>query len=97
MATRKYLVGGATGKQGGSVVSCLLSASPFFPIHIFALTRNASSPRAQSLAANPKISIIVGDPALLETIFSQIGSWVDGIFCMTVLGQKVSEVDQAKV
>lgn len=98
MATRKYLVIGATGKQGGSVVSSLLSASPSmkFPIHIFALTRNAASPRAQSLAANPNISIIVGDPSLPETIFSQIGSGIDGVFCMTVPGQKASEEDQAR-
>jgi uncharacterized protein YbjT (DUF2867 family) len=96
MATRKYLVVGATGKQGGAVVSALLGASPSFPIQIFALTRNASSPRAQSLAEHPNISVIVGDPAVPETIFSQIGSSLDGAFCMTVPGQKASEEDQAR-
>jgi uncharacterized protein YbjT (DUF2867 family) len=96
MATRKFLVIGATGKQGGSVVSSLLSASPTFPVQIFALTRNASSPRAESLAKQPNISVIVGDPSVPETIFSQIGSSIDGIFCMTVPGQKASEEDQAR-
>ncbi|KAG0645925.1 hypothetical protein D0Z07_7847 [Hyphodiscus hymeniophilus] len=96
MGTRKYLVVGATGKQGGSVVSALQSLSPSFPIHIFALTRSVSSPRAQSLAADPNVSVIAGDPSTLETVFSQIGTGIDGVFCMTVPGQKAREEDQAK-
>ena len=96
MATRRYLIVGATGKQGGSVMSSLLSSSPAFPIQIFALTRNVTSSRAQSLAKKPNISVIVGDPSFPESIFSQIGSSVDGVVCMTVPGQKTSEEDQAK-
>jgi uncharacterized protein YbjT (DUF2867 family) len=40
--------------------------------------------------------VIIGDPSTPETIFSQIGSGIDGVFCMTVPGQKSTEEDQAK-
>src|SRR4051812_40296422 len=93
MAAQKYLVLGATGRQGGAVVESLLKSSS--PIHIFALTRNAESGRAKALDAIANVSVIVGDPTAPEPIFAQIGKAIDGVFCVTVPG-KVSEEDQAK-
>jgi len=95
MATQNYLVVGATGKQGGAVLSALLSASPAFPIHIYALTRNSDSPRAKSLAAHPHVTVVVGDPASPSSIFSQLDRPVAGVFCVTIPG-KVSEESQAE-
>jgi uncharacterized protein YbjT (DUF2867 family) len=95
MATQKYLIVGATGKQGGAVVDCLLR-STLQSIHIYALTRDANSSRSKYLAANPKISIVVGDAAIPEPVFAQIGTPLDGVFCMTNPGGKITEEDQAR-
>jgi len=96
MATRNYLVIGATGRQGGAVLDCLLKTSSSSPIHIFALTRNSDSPRAKSLDALTNVTVVVGDPATPEPIFANIGRAIDGVFCVTVPGGKVTEEDQAK-
>ncbi|KAL8747601.1 MAG: hypothetical protein Q9190_000536 [Brigantiaea leucoxantha] len=59
----KYLlITGATGKQGRAVVASLVS-SPSQPFHLLALTRNPSSPSAQSLLSlSPShITLIKGD------------------------------------
>jgi uncharacterized protein YbjT (DUF2867 family) len=95
MSTKNYLIVGATGKQGGGVIESLLK-NPSTPFHIFALTRNAESARAKSLATIPNVSVIVGDPAAPESIFSELPKSLDGVFCMTVPGGKISEEDQAK-
>lgn len=79
MATRKILVTGATGKQGGAVVRALLASPPPFDYKILALTRKTSSPAAQKLALNPKVSLIGGDLSDCPAIFAQDPS-IWGVF-----------------
>ena len=60
---RKILVSGATGKQGGAVLTALLGArsSSSTPSTILALTRNPSSPKAQELAKKDGVEVVKGD------------------------------------
>jgi uncharacterized protein YbjT (DUF2867 family) len=90
MATKKVLIMGATGKQGGAAIEALLKSSTNF--QILALTRNASSPSAQRLASNPKITVVEGDASSPLPIFEAHKS-IYGVFCMTTMG-KISEEDQ---
>jgi uncharacterized protein YbjT (DUF2867 family) len=96
MATRRILVAGATGKQGGAITDALLSQSKTHnhPIYILALTCNPSSPSAQHLAANPLIELIQGDPTSSSAIFTQT-SPIDALFCVTVHGKPGAEEAQA--
>ncbi|KAF7189944.1 NmrA-like family domain-containing oxidoreductase phqG [Pseudocercospora fuligena] len=69
---RPLVVTGATGKQGGALISALLS-KPTQPFEIYAVTRNKTSKSAQALASKPNVHLIEGsftDPA---AIFSQEG------------------------
>ena len=92
MATRKILVSGATGKQGGAVISALLANPPSFPYEIIALTRNTSSSSAKSLASKPNLSLLSGDmndcPALFEKAGGKGSIW--GVFAVQLpsFGQK---------
>ncbi|KAI1656401.1 nucleoside-diphosphate-sugar epimerase family protein [Daldinia decipiens] len=66
--SRAVLITGATGKQGGAVVSALLKANTDF--EILALTRDAQSASAQRLAQkSPKIKLVTGDMDTPENIF----------------------------
>ncbi|KAK1760269.1 NmrA-like family domain-containing protein 1 [Echria macrotheca] len=106
MATHNILVVGATGKQGGAVIKALLALPPTNspPLHILALTRNPSSPSAQSLAAAHKedgiLEIVQGDTANPEPIFTSrpADSPIHAVFLVTVPppSGKVSEQNQAK-
>lgn len=91
----KVLIVGATGTQGGAVISNLLSLPSLPPFHIFALTRSPSSPAATSLAANPLITVVKGDPTNAEAIFTQTGP-VDAVFLLTVHGKPHYEESQAE-
>ncbi|CAO2654433.1 Nn.00g111660.m01.CDS01 [Neocucurbitaria sp. VM-36] len=67
MATA-LLITGATGKQGGSVITALLKADADF--EILALTRNTQSPSAQKLQQkSPKIKLVGGDLDDVDDIF----------------------------
>lgn len=68
---RSLLITGATGKQGGAVITALL-ANPTQPFHIYALTRNKTSNGAQALAKKPNVSIVEGDMKDSAAIFSQV-------------------------
>ncbi|KAI1129197.1 hypothetical protein F5Y10DRAFT_276899 [Nemania abortiva] len=58
--SRVILVTGATGNQGGAVITNLLQAKADFTI--LAVTRDATSPSAQRLAKkSPKIKLVQGD------------------------------------
>jgi uncharacterized protein YbjT (DUF2867 family) len=83
MAPRKILVTGATGKQGGAVIKALLASPPPFDYEILALTRKTSSPAAQKLASNAKVTLIEGDLNDCSAIFEQGGS-VWGVFSVQV-------------
>jgi uncharacterized protein YbjT (DUF2867 family) len=93
MAARKLLIMGATGKQGGAAIQALLKSSEDF--QILALTRNASSPSAQRLASNPKITVVEGDATSPSSIFSAHKP-IYGVFCMTTMEGKISQEEQAK-
>ncbi|KAK3312864.1 hypothetical protein B0H66DRAFT_381653 [Apodospora peruviana] len=98
MATRNILVVGATGKQGGAVVKALLGlpkSNP--PIHILALTRDASSARAKALAdsSNGLVEPIQGDATNPKPIFdSKPKRSIHELFLVTTPG-KATEESQA--
>jgi uncharacterized protein YbjT (DUF2867 family) len=96
MTSKTYLIVGATGKQGGAVVKALLklSSNAPTPFSILALTRNAESEGAKSLAAKPNVKVIQGDPTEAETVFRKAGS-VDGVFLITSPGKQGDEEKQA--
>lgn len=99
MAPKNILVVGATGQQGGAVVKALLDLPrDEFPLHILALTRNAQSEKARSLAESHKgvLELVVGDSSNPKPIFdSKPKGFIDGIFIVTIPGGKVNEEQQA--
>jgi uncharacterized protein YbjT (DUF2867 family) len=84
MALRKILVTGATGKQGGAVINALIASPPPYDYEILALTRKASSPAAQKLASNLKVSLIEGDLNDCPAIFKKCPS-IWGVFSVQVV------------
>ncbi|PVH77760.1 NAD(P)-binding protein [Cadophora sp. DSE1049] len=94
MATRKLLVEGATGKQGGSLIAALSGITPP-SFKILALTRDASSPSAKFLASKSNITIIEGSSSSPASIFAA-HSDIYGVFSMTMPRTKISEEDQAR-
>lgn len=86
MTTRKILVTGATGKQGGAVIKALLANPPPFDYEILALSRKTTSPSAQNLASHPKITLIEGGWSDCEAIFAKAGGIgaVWGVFIVTL-------------
>ncbi|KAF4634028.1 hypothetical protein G7Y89_g4088 [Cudoniella acicularis] len=96
MATQTFLIVGATGTQGSSVITALLSAPSAPSIRILALTRNTSSSKAKSLAASdPRIGLVSGDPTSPEEIFAATGTQIDAVFCVTIHGPPGAEEAQA--
>lgn len=86
--SRKILVSGATGKQGGALITALIQRKADF--EILALTRDAASPSAQRLAAeSSKITLIQGNLDDTEAIFAEAarktsGSPIWGVFSVQV-------------
>ena len=92
MALRNLLVTGATGKQGGAVISALSRSQSDPPFNIFALTRNAKSGPAQILASKQHISLIEGDLNDVPAIFRKLPESIHGVFLVqTPLKPKVEE------
>ncbi|OLN81936.1 NmrA-like family domain-containing protein-like protein 1 [Colletotrichum chlorophyti] len=93
-STRKVLVLGATGKQGGAVVDALLdlpSSSP--PLEILALTRNPDSAKVKSLieTAQPKgvtITPVQGDLKDTPAPIFESHPQIDSVFIVTTLGNE---------
>jgi uncharacterized protein YbjT (DUF2867 family) len=83
MPVKNILVTGATGKQGGALIRGLLS-NPKPAFHIYALTRNPSSPSAKALASNPSITVVEGEPRNPLSIFKHIAQPLHGVFSVTV-------------
>ncbi|XDG05702.1 hypothetical protein ABKA04_005317 [Annulohypoxylon sp. FPYF3050] len=68
--SRALLIAGATGKQGGAVVSALLKANADF--EILALTRDSQSASAQRLLKkSPKIKLVAGNLDAPDEIFTK--------------------------
>jgi len=78
----RILVTGATGKQGGAVITALLACQPKPPFHIVALTRKANSTRAKALAQKPNVSILEGDLDDCTSIFNMSEPF-HGVFGVT--------------
>ena len=88
--TRRILVTGATGKQGGACIKALLASPPSYPHEILALTRNTSSKSAQALSSHSNVKLIAGDldnvPAIFEATGGKDSIW--GIFLVTMPSMK---------
>jgi len=98
MPTKTFLIVGATGTQGSSAVHALLSCATT-PIQILALTRNVNSPKAKSLATDPRVKLLSGDPTDPSAIFQNaniLNIQIDTVFCVTVHGPAGSEEAQAQ-
>ena len=78
---RSLVVTGATGKQGGALISALLAHNSQ-PFDIYAVTRSKASGSAQSLASKPNVKIVEGDFDKPEAVFQQVKN-VWGVFIMT--------------
>lgn len=66
--SQSILVTGATGKQGGSLITALLKAKA--PFEILAVTRDATSASAQRLAKkSANIKLIQGNLDAVDDIF----------------------------
>lgn len=80
-ATRRIVVSGATGKQGGALISALLS-TPSQPFEIYALTRNKTSKSAIALSSKPNVILIEGNFDNPSSVFRQVEKpW--GFFSVT--------------
>lgn len=79
---RRILVTGATGKQGGALITALLASQPKPPFHLVALTRKADSARAKTLAQEPNVSILEGDLDDCTSIFKKSEPF-HGVFGVT--------------
>jgi uncharacterized protein YbjT (DUF2867 family) len=76
---KAVLITGATGKQGGSVIDALLSASADFTI--LALTRNTSSASAKALAEkSSSIKLVAGNLDDPSAIFTNAAKPIWGVF-----------------
>lgn len=84
MASRKILVTGATGKQGGAVVEALINTPSLLPLEIVALTRNTESAAAKKLASHAQVTLLAGNMDQCEAIFDKAGGHgaVWGVFAM---------------
>jgi uncharacterized protein YbjT (DUF2867 family) len=95
---RRFLIAGATGKQGGAVVSALLddraNLTSNEQFDILCLTRDVHSPRARSLASKPGVSLIQGD--LFHAAALNNAGPLDGVFCVTTPGKPGDEERQAR-
>ena len=81
--TRTILVVGATGKQGRSFISAVLSTGAATDICILALTRSSSSPAANSLGAADRVTVVEADldkPDTVRKVFEDARSGGDVIW-----------------
>ena len=93
---RKILVAGATGKQGGALISALLKSPPSLPYKLVALTRNSSSPRALALARKPNVTVLEGNLDNCEAIFKASPEPFHGVFSVQVPFKPKVEEQQGK-
>jgi len=80
---KSILVVGATGKQGGALITSLLATPDLQQFHITALTRDANSASSRHLAARPNITILEGNLDDCPAIFSKIKTPLHAVFSVT--------------
>lgn len=86
--TRRLLVTGATGKQGGALINALtssltISKSP--PFEIYAVTRNSTSQSAKRLAAKPNVTVIQANLSNPSALFAQLPAPIWGLFAVPMM------------
>lgn len=87
---RNILVAGATGRQGQALIHALFSPrAPEEGLHIYALTRKASSPAAARLAEKypAKLTLVEGNLEEKDSIVNvfegaRTGGGIWGVFCV---------------
>ena len=93
---KRVLVCGATGKQGGALISALTTSQPTPPFHLVALTRNASSPKSLALAKHPNITLLEGDLNDTPAIFRKSPQPFYSVFSVQVPLKPAVEEAQGK-
>ncbi|KAL9111629.1 MAG: hypothetical protein Q9227_003902 [Pyrenula ochraceoflavens] len=84
MASKTFLITGATGKQGGAVVRSLLERAVSPKPNILAVTRNPDSGSAKRLASlGSNISLVKGDLDDSSAIFKNVPQKPDSVFLVT--------------
>ena len=97
---KHFLIAGATGRQGGAVVTALLSSTEFGidPKNVYAITRDPAGASAQRLASTwPGINIVAGNLNNSDALFKQLKSSIlpeTAVFLAQAHGP--TEVDDAK-
>lgn len=79
VSPQHFLIAGATGRQGGAVISALLSHPDFKiePKNVWAITRDAAGASAQRLTSRwPGINLVAGDLNNPHVLFEQLGSLI---------------------
>lgn len=92
---KNLLITGATGKQGGALISALLASRSAADYAIYAVTRNPSSSAAKALAAKEHVNVIKGDLDDPEGLFKAAGVDIWGVYSVQVpMGQKQTPVTE---
>ena len=81
---KNLLITGATGKQGGAVISALLASRSAADFQIYAVTRNPSSSAATALASKANVQVIKGDLDDPESLFKAAGVNIWGVYSVQV-------------
>lgn len=93
--TRRLLISGATGKQGGALIDALLS-KPSQPFELYAITRNKNS-KASQLLAKQNVNLVEGNLDNVDALFAQVPSPVWGVFSVPILDKGIkTEEKQGK-
>jgi len=85
---RRLLITGATGKQGGALITALTSSAPNSansPFEIYAVTRDATSPSAQRLAAMSNVTVIQANLANPVALFVKLPTPIWGLFAVPMM------------
>jgi uncharacterized protein YbjT (DUF2867 family) len=69
---KTILVTGATGKQGGALITQLLASPQAASLALVAVTRDTTTDRARRLAALPGVTVVAGDFSDLGALFAQL-------------------------
>lgn len=87
--SKAILVTGATGKQGGALISALLDAPDAKSYKLIALTRKATSASAKKLA-DQGVDLVEGDLNNVPDVFRKAqeiaGGRIWGVFAVLVSG-----------
>ncbi|WRT69178.1 uncharacterized protein IL334_006162 [Kwoniella shivajii] len=92
--TKNFLVFGATGKQGSAAVQWLSKSDT--SASIYAVTRDTSSAKAQSLSSLPNVKLVQGDSSEPEKVFSQVQDKIDGLFFLSVGFDSQAQIKEGK-